>query len=226
MSSPYSVASDVSLDEEDEELIGRVFYGDAADVSDDNISELLESDLQLVAQVDPELVRKYRHLKTKSVLTEEERRRLVMSSFSSDQMDRFEAYRRTTINKPGVKKVCNGVLGHSIPQNIAVVLAGISKLFVSEIITKAFEVQEKEFKADLWLQIDQKKRHKREILKNLDKGEDVEINEFKLHYRGELQEPLRPEHIREAVRLYKKESSGGMRAEWRGQGEGDGRMFR
>lgn len=158
MSSPYSsTASDVSLDEEDEELIGRVFYGDANDAAeDDGVAELLESELELVAQVDPDLVRKYRQLKTNTVLNEEERKRLVMSSFSSDQMDRFEAYRRTTINKPGVKKICNGVLGHSIPQNIAVVLAGLSKLFVSEIITKAFEVQEKEFKADLWLQIDQR----------------------------------------------------------------------
>lgn len=46
-------------------------------------------------------------------------------------------------------------------------------------------------------------------MKNLDNNEDVEINEFKLHYRGESMEPLRPEHIREAVRLYKLESSGG-----------------
>lgn len=208
--------SDVSLDEEDEELIGRVFYsgvlGNANDeqlaISEDEDELSSISDLEDIGE--PELVAKYKRLRTKTVdkdLSEEERKRLMMMNFSNDQMDRFEAYRRTTINKPGVKKVCHSVLGHSVPQNVAVILAGLSKLFLSEIITRAFDVQEKEFKSRLILDIDEKKQRKKKALQNLELQDSVLVNNTLLTYEGDTPQSLKPEHIREAIRLYKLENN-------------------
>lgn len=234
--------SDVSLDEEDEELIWRVFYAPLeerakVDKQSDfmSISEYEEDpeegeDLTDLSDIgDPELVAKYRDLKDPSLtfnLSEEERKRLLMTSFSDEQMERFESYRRMTVNKPGVKKICNSVLGHSIAQNISVVLAGLSKLLLSEIITRAFEVQERYNKAKLIQDINTKKRQKKRILKSLENGIEIEVNDRRLEYQGDQQQPLQPEHIREAWRLYKLENSGTFDAQWQKQGEADGALFR
>lgn len=230
--------SDVSLDEEDEELIWRVFYSSLEEKSRDSPlidagSEFSESDeLEYLSDIsdidDAELVSKYKELKSQNIgnLNEEEKKRLIIANFTDDQMERFESYRRMTVNKPGVKKVCNGVLGHSIPQNIAVVLAGLSKLFLGEIITRAFEIQERENKAQLILDIDNKKKQKLDILKSLENGKEIEVDDRKLQYQGDTQKPLLPEHIREAWRLYKLENSGVFNAQWRNQGDADGKLFR
>ena len=230
MSDPDENYSDVSLDEEDEELIWRVFYSPLEEKKtaehperqdDEDVSDLSDID-------DAELVAKYQALKSQEnrPLTEDEKRRLLITSFTEDQMERFEAYRRMTVNKPGVKKVCNSVLGHSIPQNIAVVMAGLSKLLLGDIITRAFEVQERENKAQLILDIEAKKRSKREVIRKLAAGEDItEVPEKKL-YSGDVRMPLQPDHIREAWRLYRLENSGTFLSQWRTLGEGDGKMFR
>lgn len=280
MSSSEDNLSDVSLDEEDEELIWRVFYGDyekkvksnsnsgyptddeegstsdnveegtpgsggdssadgilgkrKRDDTDEEVSGLSDID-------DAELVARYEDLKgllkkkngkniseimSPPVLNEEEKKRLIIGSFTEEQMDRFESYRRMTVNKPGVKKVCNAVVGHSIAQNIAVVLAGLSKLFLGEIITRAMEIQERDYKARLVADIETKKRQKQDILKSLEQGKEVEVDDKKLSYFGDRQIPLQPEHIREAWRLYKLENGGTISSSWRQQGDGDGKLFR
>lgn len=224
--------SDVSLDEEDEELIWRVFYSPleekqkAAQTTQQDLDEDI-SDLSDIE--DAELVEKYKQLKAQenAPLSEDEKRRLLITSFTEDQMERFEAYRRMTVNKPGVKKICNSILGHSIPQNIAVVMAGLSKLLLGDIITRAFEVQEREYKAQLIIDIEAKKQQKRETLRKLAAGVDVqEAPTRKLEYLGDLRGPLQPEHIREAWRLYRLDTSGAFSSQWRTTGEGDGKMFR
>lgn len=249
MSDCESDFSDVSLDEEDEALIWRVLYSpheedeknrdnDENDESEEKkkeeteeIEEFDDSDLSDVE--DDELVAKYNKLKRQAdgdgdvELDDDEKKRLLVTSFTDDQMERFEAYRRMAVNKPGVKKICNSILGHLIPQNIAVVMAGLSKLLLGDIITKAFEVQENEFKTQFKLEIDSKKRRKRDTLQKLAKGEDVPlVPERNLEYMGDYKMPLTPEHIREAWRLYRLENSGTLEAKWRSQGEGDGLYFR
>lgn len=223
-------ASDVSLEEEDEELIWRVFY---SKMENGEYSSELEheddSDISLDGIDDPELVRKYLDLKANKVekdLSIEEKKRLLISNFTEEQMQRFEAYRRMTINKPSVKKISNSVLGHSIAQNIALVLAGISKLYLGEIVTKAFEVQERENKGRLITDIANKKTQKRDILKRLEEGSDIEVEDEPLKYDGDKLQPLQPHHIREAWRLYQLENSGAPLAQWRREGEADGKMFR
>lgn len=225
--------SDVSLDEDDEELIWRVFYSEreernkkhqsAGDEDEEEISDVSDVD-------DQELVNKYKQLKEKenAELTEDEKRKLLITSFTNEQMDKFEAYRRMTVNKPGVKKICNSIVGHLIPQNMPIILAGLSKRFLGDIIVKAFEVQDREYKAQLILDIDAKKKRKKDTLRRLERGEDVsgEPPEQSLQYLGDHRGPLQPEHIREAARLYKLENSGAYLSKWRTEGDGDGKLFR
>lgn len=228
----------VSLDEEDEELIWRVFFhelekyeqgpqgyeesseeeievaneGEYSSGDDQSDSSLDEDDIDDLLDVDDaELVAKYNALKSQIVnrnLTEEEQKRLLIANFTDDQMERFEAFRRMTVNKPGVKKICNGIVGHTIPQIIAVVMAGISKLFLGDIITKAFEIQKRDQKGQLIMDIEAKKEQKRQIANSLKRGKEIEVEEKELMYEGDEIHPLQPQHIREAWRLYKLENSG------------------
>lgn len=233
MSDSESVQSDVSLDEDDEEFIWKVFYSKLENDPYGTApygSELADfSDLSDIEESDPQLVARFRELvqKEQQPLTEDEQRALLISSFSEEQMERFEAYRRMAINKAGVRKVCNGILGNTMPQNIAVVMAGLSKQLLSEIITLAFEVQERENKAQLILDIDEKKKRKRETIRKMAKGDELPVvPEQKLEYMGDYKLPLTPDHIREAWRIFQTQGSGAFMSKWRTQGEADGKFFR
>lgn len=221
--------SDISLDEEDEELIWRVFFSDlekqkdiqqqnelideeraeAGEILSDNeeLQSIALEDLLLLGE--PTLINRYKDLKDNAIdsnLSEEEQKRLLITNFSNDQMERFEAYRRLTVNKPGVKKICNGVVGHSVSQVIATVVAGVAKLFISEVISKSFEVQERDNKGKLLFDIEQKKSQKRSDIENAQF--QSETKRPRLLYQGDHNAPLQPSHIREALRLYEEECSG------------------
>ena len=256
MSDDENHSSDVSLDEEDEELIWRVFYGDlekrqrsnnpGIPLSDDEPAGLDDSISDVSDVDDPELVAKYKELKSTQrgkkrdsngnvyshttiepeELPDEEKKRLLIASFTENQMDRFELYRRMRVNKPGVKRVCSSVLGHLVGQTMLIVLAGLLKLFLGEIITRAYEVQEKDFKARLINDIDAKKKQKQQALKDMSAGKPVAVDSTRLQYLGDREVPLQPEHIREAYRLYRLENSGNLNDKWRGEGDGDGKFFR
>lgn len=227
--------SEISLDEEDEELIWRVFYSpnEKKRLQDNNIDAEEDAssgtEISDISEVEDDyLIAKYHSLKKSSPynLNDEQKKRLLISSFTEDQMEKFESYRRMRVNKPGIKKICSNALGHSVSPHISTVLAGLSKLFLSEIITKAFEVQERSNKAQLRMDIENKKIEKKNLIKNIDKAENSNIPLKKLQYKGDSQLPLQPEHIREAWRLYNLENSGALSSRWRGQGEAPGDMFR
>lgn len=72
---------------------------------------------------------------------EKARMKLLLDSFNEDQMARYEVFRRVTLNKINVKKLANSILAQSLPQNIAVVIAGSGKVFVGEIVERARQIQ-------------------------------------------------------------------------------------
>lgn len=128
---------------------------------------------------------------------EKERMKLLLSNFNADQMTRYEAFRRANVNRTAVKKLANAVLNQSITANVAVALSGMSKVFVGEIIEKARDVQQR--------------------MEPITSIEELESQE----------RPLKPEHLREAWRLFKIEQGTVPAAHWRRQGsDGDGMMFR
>lgn len=211
---------DFPLDPKDEALLWRVFHREQSDnrAAENADSLESESDSDLSDIEDPALVERYRELKRGRLdenLTEEEQKRILIASFTDDQMERFEAYRRMTVNKPGVKRICMGVLNHSIPQNISIVLTGISKLFLGEIITRAIEVQQRDNRAKLIADASAAKEAKK-------KG----LEPAHLQYDGDAIMPLLLDHVREAWRLYKLENSSALTPEYRKRDEGDSGIFR
>lgn len=53
-----------------------------------------------------------------------------------DQLDRHMASRRGALNKTSVRKLVNHVLSQSVSQHVAMVVSGVAKIFVGEIVEK------------------------------------------------------------------------------------------
>ncbi|KZT18771.1 TAFII28-domain-containing protein [Neolentinus lepideus HHB14362 ss-1] len=70
-----------------------------------------------------------------------ENMKVLMDNFTPEQYDRFEAYRRHALPKQAVRKVVQQALGQQVSQPIAQIIAGVSKVFVGEIVEKARVVQ-------------------------------------------------------------------------------------
>ncbi|KAI9887366.1 MAG: hypothetical protein M1823_000791 [Watsoniomyces obsoletus] len=73
---------------------------------------------------------------------ERQRLKFLMEAFSTDQNDRYDAYRRGRLSLPIVKRLVNQTLSQSIPDNVAKTVAGFTKVFIGEIIERARDVQE------------------------------------------------------------------------------------
>ncbi|KAI8975973.1 transcription initiation factor TFIID subunit 11 [Pilobolus umbonatus] len=91
--------------------------------------------------------------------------KILLENFSPQQLQRYEAYRRSALNRTNVKRLVSQILNQQCSQTMAFVVAGFSKVYVGEIIEKAREIMEE------W------------------------------GHTG----PIRPEHLREAHRRYKKD---------------------
>lgn len=122
---------------------------------------------------------------------ERERMKLLLGNFNEDQMARYEAFRRSNINRNAVKKYANAILNQSITANVSVALSGMSKVLVGEIVEKARDIQYR-----------------------IDGAPPDGVNPG----------PLRPEHLREAWRQYKRETGSVPGTKWRRVGDA-GRLF-
>ncbi|BGP13030.1 hypothetical protein JCM10213_008021 [Rhodosporidiobolus nylandii] len=63
--------------------------------------------------------------------------RVLLEHFDEQQMDRYEAYRRSGLAKGSVRKLVNQVLQQSVSPSILTVVRGFAKVFVGEIVEKA-----------------------------------------------------------------------------------------
>ncbi|KAK9468512.1 hTAFII28-like protein conserved region-domain-containing protein [Lipomyces arxii] len=75
-------------------------------------------------------------------MSQEDLRKLI-SSFTEDQMERYETFRRANVNRGGVKKLANAVLNQSIADNVAMAISGFSKVFLGEVVERALDVQQR-----------------------------------------------------------------------------------
>lgn len=66
----------------------------------------------------------------------------MLKGFTADQMERYEAFRRSRLAGPAVRKVMNAAVGFSVHHDCGIVMAGAAKLFVGELIETARQVQE------------------------------------------------------------------------------------
>lgn len=132
-------------------------------------------------------------------LNETELKRLFMSNLDEEQMNRYEVFRRTSLAKNQIKKISGIVTNQTVATNINLLLGGIGKIFVGEIVEKALEIKDK------WLlsmaisrfnerkQIGQRlKKHLKKLTKLVepknDEDDDDGINDSVDESEGELQD--------------------------------------
>ncbi|XP_075248878.1 transcription initiation factor TFIID subunit 11-like [Convolutriloba macropyga] len=68
---------------------------------------------------------------------------LLVSHFSEEQLDRFEYYKRSGFSRGSMKKVITNVTGcQKVPPNVVIAVCGAAKVYMSELIEEALDVQD------------------------------------------------------------------------------------
>jgi len=132
--------------------------------------------------------------KDSDIKAAKQRNAVLYGALNKDQESRYDVYRRVRLKKENVRRLTNHVLSQSCPQSVTTVVNGYTKVFIGEIIERAREVQLE------WMV----------VAEALPTGEkitaDMRVEDrIKKRDRG----PLTPDHLREALRRYKKDREGG-----------------
>ncbi|KAJ9080895.1 transcription initiation factor TFIID subunit 11 [Entomophthora muscae] len=108
--------------------------------------------------------------------------RSLIEAFSSDQLRRYEVFRRSSLNKANTRVLLSSILSQQATQNLAMIVAGFSKVFIGEIVEIALDV----------------KKEWEEKARLSESSEDTPLP---------TNTPLQPHHLREAYRRYRKQSN-------------------
>ncbi|XP_004717284.1 transcription initiation factor TFIID subunit 11 [Echinops telfairi] len=114
------------------------------DVSDVTASEREDTALLTPAakklKIDP---KEKKEKKQKVDEDEIQKMQILVSSFSEEQLNRYEMYRRSAFPKAAIKRLIQSITGTSVSQNVVIAMSGISKVFVGEVVEEALDVCEK-----------------------------------------------------------------------------------
>ncbi|CAH01971.1 TATA-binding protein-associated factor TAF11 [Kluyveromyces lactis] len=87
--------------------------------------------------------RKIKSLPRPRELDETDLKKLFMSHLDDEQMNRYEVFKRTSLAKNQIKKISGVVTNQTVANNINLLLGGVGKIFVGEIVEKALDIKEK-----------------------------------------------------------------------------------
>eukprot|EP00850_Spirogloea_muscicola_P008287 SM000044S15934 [mRNA] locus=s44:157888:158803:+ [translate_table: standard] len=62
------------------------------------------------------------------------RMQAVLSKFTPEQMNRYECFRRSGFQRANMKRLVQAVAGTNVNLQVAIVMSGIAKMFVGELV--------------------------------------------------------------------------------------------
>ncbi|KAK4038849.1 hTAFII28-like protein conserved region-domain-containing protein [Parachaetomium inaequale] len=147
-------------------------------------------------------------VRTKEQKEEEHRMRgMLISALSDDQFYRFENWRAANLSKASVRRLVNATISQSVAENVVIGMRAVAKVFIGDIIESARRVQGE------WIErLDEKQTDLPTPPATVaptptaDGEADTQTRNSEVDDR---RGPLRPEHLREAVRRYRKGFEGG-----------------
>ncbi|KAK3268385.1 transcription initiation factor TFIID subunit 11 [Cymbomonas tetramitiformis] len=71
-----------------------------------------------------------------------EKMKSILATFTPSQMDRYECYRRSALQRGSVKKLMHSIASTTINLPMAIIMAGVAKLYVGELVETGLIVKE------------------------------------------------------------------------------------
>jgi transcription initiation factor TFIID subunit 11 len=119
--------------------------------------------------------------------------RILFEAFTPDQQERYATFRRVRLKKENIRRLVNHTVSQSVPASIITAVSAYTKSFIGDIVDRAIDVQIE------WQACEDK----------LPTGEPVKDDvATKERTKPDNRGPLTPDHIREALRRYKKDREG------------------
>jgi transcription initiation factor TFIID subunit 11 len=142
---PQSLPSDEEDDEEEEEdedeedkdnagvshNEGVLFEKESGKGSQQEAED--EEEMKMVEQWD-------REDREKQAIEYGEKMKILLSKFTKEQLERYEYYRRSAFPKAVMKRLIKQIAGTPISSETSIVISGITKIFVGELVETAREV--------------------------------------------------------------------------------------
>lgn len=165
---------------------------------------------------------------------EREHMRMLLESFTPEQSERYDMWRRVKLPKAAVRRLVNQALSQSVGPGIMTVVGGYMKVFVGELVERAREVQgewcaSRERLAtgegnEVWEGLMEKRPYYAPLELGDEAGAEVDgegekvdgeqkqttqMKKPQLEVKEMDKGPLTPDHLREALRRYKRDREGG-----------------